>query len=86
MTDAQRLTLVRAVHTAIYLVMASASLVVLYAGIVGARGVWVWAAAGLVGVSEWRTHGRASTHPVTLWDMPWTWKPPRGWGSVRNVT
>ncbi len=52
MTDAQRLTLVRAVHTAIYLVMASASLVVLYAGIVGARGVWVWAAAGLVGVES----------------------------------
>ena len=52
MTHAQRLTLVRAVHTAIYLVMASASLVVLYAGIAGMRGPWVWAAAGLVGVES----------------------------------
>ncbi len=52
MTDAQRLTLVRAVHTAIYVVMAGASFGVLYAGIAGARGPWVWVAAGLVGVES----------------------------------
>jgi hypothetical protein len=47
MTNAQRLTLVRAVHTAIYLVMASAALVVLAAGITGARGPWLWVALAL---------------------------------------
>ena len=48
MTDAQRLTLVRALHTVIYVVMAGASLVVLYAGITGAHGPWLWVAAALV--------------------------------------
>ena len=48
MTDRQRLTTVRAVHTAIYLVMAAASFVVLYAGVTGAHGRWLWWAAGLV--------------------------------------
>lgn len=50
MTDRQRLTLVRAVHTAIYLVMASASFVMLYAGATGAHGPWLWWAASLVSV------------------------------------
>ena len=52
MTDAQRLTLVRAVHTAIYVVMASAVFVVLYAGITGVHGLWLWVALGLVGVES----------------------------------
>ena len=50
MTDGQRLRLVRAVHTAIYVVMASASFVLLYAGVTGAHGWWLWLAAGLVTV------------------------------------
>ena len=41
MTNAQRLTLVRAAHTVIYVVMAGASLVVLAAGITGATGPWL---------------------------------------------
>ncbi len=52
MTDPQRLTLVRIVHTTIYLVMASAVFVVLYAGVTGAHGAWLWVAAGLVGVES----------------------------------
>ncbi|WP_165185462.1 hypothetical protein [Caulobacter soli] len=52
MTDAQSLTLVRAVHTAIYVVMALASLVVLYAGLTGAHGPWLWIASGLVAVES----------------------------------
>ena len=48
LTDAGRLALVRALHTAIYLVMAGAVFVVLYAGVTGAHGPWLWAAAGLV--------------------------------------
>lgn len=50
MTDGQRLALVRGLHTAIYLVMAGSVFVVLYAGITGAHGVWLWIAAGLVAV------------------------------------
>lgn len=52
MTDAQSLALVRAVHTAIYIVMASAVFVVLFGGITGARGVWLWIAAGLAGLES----------------------------------
>ena len=48
MNDAQRLTLVRSVHTAIYFLMASCVLFVLYAGISGARGAWLGLALTLV--------------------------------------
>ena len=50
MTDAQHLTLVRALHTAIYLVMALSVFIVLFAGITGAHGPWLWIAGVLVGV------------------------------------
>jgi len=50
MTEAQKLRLVRAVHTAIYLVMASAAFVLLYAGVTGAHGPWLWLAGGLMTV------------------------------------
>tara|TARA_R110002051_G_scaffold129067_1_gene202738 strand:- start:525 stop:872 length:348 start_codon:yes stop_codon:yes gene_type:complete len=48
MTDAQRLFGVRLLHTTIYGVMATASLLVLYGGISGARGTWLTVAVGLV--------------------------------------
>ncbi|MCI3134049.1 hypothetical protein [Phenylobacterium aquaticum] len=41
MTDPQRLALVRSLHTAIYAVMASATLMVFYAGVTGAHGPWL---------------------------------------------
>jgi hypothetical protein len=50
MTQAQALGWVRAIHTAIYLVMASASSAALYAGVTGAHGAWLWLAGGLVAV------------------------------------
>lgn len=50
MTAAKKLAVVRAVHTAIYVVMASACFALLYAGITGARGPWLWVALALVGV------------------------------------
>jgi hypothetical protein len=52
MTDVQRLALVRAFHTAVYVVVALSSLVVLYAGATGEHGGWLWVAAGLVGVES----------------------------------
>lgn len=47
MTDARRLLLVRALHTAIYVIMASAVFALFYAGITGARGPWLWIALAL---------------------------------------
>ena len=41
MTDSQRLALVRAAHTAIYVVMAAATLMVFWAGVSGAKGPWL---------------------------------------------
>jgi len=46
------LTVVRAIHTVIYVVMATSIFVVLYAGITGARGAWLWVAAALVGIES----------------------------------
>jgi hypothetical protein len=51
-SDGQALALVRTVHTTIYLVMASAALMVLYGGVTGAHGRWLWVAAGLIGVES----------------------------------
>lgn len=50
MTDALRLTLVRTIHTAIYLVMAGSVFAVLYAGIVGANGQCVFVPLSLVAI------------------------------------
>jgi len=44
------LAFIRFVHTAIYVVMAAAVFVLLYAGISGASGWWLWAALGLLAV------------------------------------
>lgn len=50
MTDALRLTLVRGVHTATYVVMACSVFAVFYAGVVGASGQWLLAALTLVAI------------------------------------
>ena len=50
MTEDQRLGLVRGLHTVIYVVMAGSVFVLLYAGISGARGPWLWWALGLISV------------------------------------
>lgn len=50
MTDAQRLALVRALHTAIYIVMASSVFAVLFAGMTGAHGPWLWGVGLLVAI------------------------------------
>ena len=52
MTDGQILALVRATHTAIYVVMSTSVVVALYAGISGATGVLLWPALGLVAVES----------------------------------
>lgn len=65
MTDPQRLAFVRAIHTLIYLVMASSVFAVLYAGVSGARGLWVWGALALVVVEIIAFAGGGMKCPLT---------------------
>lgn len=65
MTDSGRLSLVRAVHTAIYIVMAIATFVLLYAGITGDSGVWLWIALALLGVETVVFVGNGMKCPLT---------------------
>jgi hypothetical protein len=65
MTYHLRLALVRALHTAIYVVMAGAVFVVLYAGITGATGRWLWIALALVGVEVAIFAGSGMKCPLT---------------------
>ena len=59
------LTAVRAVHTTIYLVMATSTFVILYAGLTGASGAWLWVALGLVGVESAVFLGNGLKCPLT---------------------
>jgi hypothetical protein len=59
------LVIVRTVHTAIYLVMATSTFVVLFAGITGATGAWLWLAAALVGVESVVFLGNGLKCPLT---------------------
>jgi len=65
MSDAHRLAIVRWVHTAIYLVMAASTFVLLYAGVTGARGAWLWIAGGLLGVEVVVFVGNGMKCPLT---------------------
>ncbi len=42
MTNNQMLALIRTIHTVIYLVMAVSTFVLLYAGVTGVQGSWLW--------------------------------------------
>lgn len=59
------LKVVRACHTAIYVVMATSTFVLLYAGITGTRGAWLWVAAALVGVESIVFLGNGLKCPLT---------------------
>lgn len=65
MSDAQRLFRVRALHTAIYVVMAGAVFVVLYGGITGRHGAWLWTALALSGVESVIFIGSGMKCPLT---------------------
>ncbi len=65
MNNAQRLALVRAVHTAIYIVMAASTFLLLYAGITGAEGVWLRAALALLGIETIVFVGSGMKCPLT---------------------
>ena len=48
--QSRRLALVRGVHTLIYFVMAASTLVLVYAGLTGSHGWWLWVAMALLGI------------------------------------
>ena len=60
-----RLAIARGVHTVIYVVMAAATFAVLYAGLTGARGAWLWWALSLVGVESVVFAGSGFKCPLT---------------------
>jgi hypothetical protein len=65
MTDNQLLSLIRAIHTAIYLVMAVSTFVLVYAGITGTQGIWLWIALALLGVEVIVYVGNGMQCPLT---------------------
>ena len=65
MADAQRLWLVRALHSTIYVVMVGCILAILYAGVTGAHGRWLAVAAGLVSLESLVFAGCGLKCPLT---------------------
>lgn len=64
-TERQRLVLIRAIHTAIYLVMATSTFALVYAGVTGAQGVWLWVALILLAVETIVYLGNGMRCPLT---------------------
>lgn len=65
MTDKHLLSLIRALHTAIYLVMAVSTFVLVYAGVTGAQGPWLWIALALLVVEVVVFVGNGMKCPLT---------------------
>jgi hypothetical protein len=65
MTNRQRLALIRAIHTAIYLVMAVSTFVLVYAGVTGAQGTWLGVALALLSVESIVYLGNGMRCPLT---------------------
>jgi len=59
------LLLVRWIHTIIYLVMVAAIGILLYAGITGHTGLWLWTAIGLLAVESIVFFGNRMRCPLT---------------------
>jgi hypothetical protein len=64
-TDGHRLAFIRAIHTAIYLVMAASTFVLVYAGVTGAEGAWLWVVLSLLGVESVVFVGNGLRCPLT---------------------
>lgn len=65
MSISGRLALVRGIHTLIYLVMAASTFTLLYAGLTGAHGRWLWTAMALLAVEVVVFVGNGLTCPLT---------------------
>jgi hypothetical protein len=60
-----RLAVVRGVHTVIYIVMATSTLLLVYAGLTGSQGWWLWTALALLGVESVVFLGNGMKCPLT---------------------
>ena len=63
--DTRMLALVRGCHTAVYLVMVAAILVLLYAGVTGYAGPWLWTGLGLLAAETTVFVGNGFKCPLT---------------------
>ena len=63
--DTRMLALVRGCHTAVYLVMVAAILVLLYAGVTGYAGPWLWTGLGLLATETTVFVGNGFKCPLT---------------------
>ncbi|MDR3472075.1 MAG: hypothetical protein P4M09_10340 [Devosia sp.] len=63
--DAQRLVLIRTVHTAIYVMMAVSTFALVYAGLTGQRGWWLWLALVLLAIESAVFAGGGFKCPLT---------------------
>jgi len=63
--NASRLTLVRGVHTAVYVVMSASALLLLYAGVTGESGPWLSVALTLLSIQTVVFIGNGLTCPLT---------------------
>ena len=59
------LSLIRWTHTIIYLVMAGSTLLLVYAGVTGATGLWLWIALALLAVETVVFVGNGFRCPLT---------------------
>lgn len=62
---ARRLAIVRTAHTAIYIVMAASTFVLVFAGITGHAGWWLWLSLGLLAVESAVFAGNGFKCPLT---------------------
>jgi len=63
--DVRRLAMVRVIHTVIYLVMAFSTFALLFAGITGASGLWLWVVIALLGTETVVFVGSGLKCPLT---------------------
>lgn len=61
----KQLRFIRAIHTAIYLVMATSTFALVYAGVTGTQGVWLWVALILLAVETIVYLGNGMRCPLT---------------------
>ncbi|MDO8736783.1 MAG: hypothetical protein Q7K29_06840 [Thermoleophilia bacterium] len=63
--NSQRLALVRVIHTVVYIVMALSTFVLLYAGVTGSKGPWLWIVISLLGIETVVFMGSGMKCPLT---------------------
>jgi hypothetical protein len=59
------LSAIRTVHTVIYIVMAASTLLLVYAGVTGQNGWWLWTALGLLAIETVVFVGNGFKCPLT---------------------